>query len=353
MNTKIATQSTPSPKLASLRGTPPVEEALWKLLLSGDDVALDGRWTRAVEQTLGLALRPAKRVRPLLFLLGHELARGRVAGAELERFAASLELLHTFMLVHDDVADEAALRRGGPALHHLLGPGRDGEALAVVVGDHLFARAIEALLESPHPRAPLVARYVLKVCRHTAVGQYLDLELSRAPLRDVSVFQALKVARLKTARYGFVAPLVAGALLGEGSEAVLGLLERVGTGAGLAYQLRDDLLGLFGDERQTGKDGAADFLERKRTFPVLAAWARAEERDRARLEALWGDGGGSVEQLDEARALVRASGGERATLRLIERTTRAARKALAALDDGSEAAVALDRLVGGLAGRST
>jgi geranylgeranyl diphosphate synthase type I len=336
-----------------LSGQVQVEAALAALIAQSDDVRFDERWSAAVEPVLGLALRPAKRVRPLLFILGHALARGRLeASPELMRLGAALELLHTFMLIHDDVADGASLRRGAPALHRVLGEGKRGEDLAVVVGDHLFARALEAILEAPFPRAPAMARYMLQICRHTAVGQFLDLELADAPLAQVSVFQALKVARLKTARYGFVGPLVAGALLGDGSPALVSSLERIGTNAGLAYQLKDDLLGLFGDERVTGKDGGTDFEQRKRTFPVLAAWARAEEPMRARLEALWGPEGGRPEQLAEARALVRQAGGERATSRVIERTTRAARKALAGIDDRSTALVTLDQVLTGLAGRT-
>lgn len=330
-----------------------VEAALDELIAGSDDGGFDGRWSRALEEARALALRPAKRIRPLLFLLGHALGRQRFeATPELVRLGASLELLHTFMLIHDDVADEATLRRGAPALHHALSPDRRGEDLAVVVGDHLFARAIEVMLEAPFPKAPAMARYVLKVCRHTAAGQYLDLELSFAPLEEVSVFQALKVARLKTARYGFAAPLVAGALLADGSPELLASLDRVGTNAGLAYQLRDDLLGLFGDEQATGKSGASDFEQKKRTFPLLAAWARAGEQERARLDHLWGDGGGRPEQLDEARALVRLCGGELATQRVVERTTRAAKRALLAIDDATGARAALDELLTGLATRS-
>ena len=331
-----------------------VKDALAEVIAGSDDAGVDARWSRAMDEAQGLALRPAKRIRPLLFLLGHALGRQRFeVTPELARLGASLELLHTFMLIHDDVADEATLRRGAPALHHALSPDRRGKDLAVVVGDHLFARAIEVMLEAPFPEAPAMARYVLKVCRHTAAGQYLDLELSFAPLEEVSVFQALKVARLKTARYGFAAPLVAGALLADGSPELLASLDRVGTNAGLAYQLRDDLLGLFGDEQATGKSGATDFEQKKRTFPLLAAWARAGAQERARLEHLWGEDGGRPEQLDEARALVRSCGGELATQRVVERTTRAAKRALLGIDDATGARVALDELLTGLATRST
>src|SRR5690606_28810786 len=100
-------------------------------------------------------------------------------------FAAGIELLHTFMLIHDDVADRATLRRNAPALHLQLGAGRAGEDLAVVAGDYLFARAIELMLGCGATHAALATRYYLQVCRDTAAGQALDLQLARVPLREV------------------------------------------------------------------------------------------------------------------------------------------------------------------------
>src|SRR6185312_1095173 len=110
------------------------------------------------------------------------------------RFAAAVELLHTFLLVHDDVADRAETRRGAAALHCILAHGRKGEQLAVVAGDHLFACAVEAMLASGLPGAPAATAFYLGVCRETAVGQYLDLEVTRAPLGSVTLFQTMRIA---------------------------------------------------------------------------------------------------------------------------------------------------------------
>lgn len=328
-----------------------LERALIELLDLPDESEIDPVWTSARERVVDYVLRPGKRVRAALLVAGYTLASNRPATESVHRFAAALELLHTFMLVHDDVADRAELRRGKRALHHVLGSGRHGESLAVVAGDHLFARAIEAMLESGAPHAADAVTWLLASCRLTAAGQYLDLSLARTPIDEVRPSQILRVAQLKTARYGFVAPLVCGAMLGGGDTSLLRSLERVGRNAGLAYQLRDDLLGLFGDPSRSGKAGDGDFVEGKRTFPLIAAWTRADETGRERLARLWALEEKDGDALALARAEIERWGGRAATERAISRCTRRARRAIATLPAGSSRTL-LDAIVSRLEHRS-
>lgn len=347
--TTIATSTVPMGAEASLAAfQTELERELAELLVLPDEASMDPRWSRAMVELRAYTLRPAKRVRPTLLVAGWAMASGELARGVPEgvkAFAAGLELLHTFMLIHDDVADRAATRRGGPSLHRVLSSGKAGEDLAVVVGDHVYSRAVEVMLGSGMPHAAEATRYMMTICRHTAVGQYLDLDLSRTPLGDVTIFQTLKVANLKTARYGFVAPLVAGAMLGGASKELLEQLERVGRQVGLAFQLRDDLIGLFGDDAVAGKDGGGDFVEGKRTFPVVAAWTRADAAGRSTLETLWHSDVRDAKALARARGEVEAWGGREATQRVIERMTRSARRGLAQLPSGSGARLVLDGLI--------
>ena len=322
-----------------------LEGRLAGLLELPDEQGLDPRWSEALVHAREYALRPAKRLRPALVAIGHGLATGHAeVPDELWTFAAAFEILHTFLLIHDDVADRADRRRGRAALHRLLAEGRLGEDLAIVVGDHLFARAIEAMLSTGLPGSARAVRHYLGICRHTAAGQYLDLDLTRAPLSEVTLFQTLRVAVLKTARYGFVAPLVCGAMLGGAARGLLEALDRAGRQIGLAYQLRDDLLGLFGDAQVAGKSTDGDFVQGKRTFPVVAAYTRAPAAIRAEMDALWADPTGPV-ALARARTLVAAHGGVAATERVIERCTRSARRGLASLPHGGGFRDLLDSLV--------
>jgi len=161
----------------------------------------------------------------------------------------------------------------------------------------------------------------------------------------VTLFQTLRVAHLKTARYGFVAPLVCGALLAGAPLPLVAALDRVGRQVGLAYQLRDDLIGLFGDALVAGKSTDGDFAQGKRTFPVLAAFARAPEPIRSEMDALWAAPPADPVALARARTLVTAHGGVAATERLIERATRSARRSLAALPHGGGFRDLLDSLI--------
>jgi geranylgeranyl diphosphate synthase type I len=210
----------------------------------------------------------------------------------------------------------------------MLAPGRVGEDLAVVVGDYLFARSIEVMLGSGLTRATQGVQYYLEVCRHAATGQYLDLDLARLPLVEVTLFQTLKVAKLKSGIPGFTAPLVTGALLAGAKTPLVKTLRRVGHQMGVAFQLRDDLLGLFGEPGVVGKPCDSDLIQGKRTFPLVAAYARAPDKARTELEDLWSRGITEEGLLHRARELVETYGGRAATESAVTRASRAARRSL-------------------------
>lgn len=331
-----------------------VEASLAELLELPDEARLDIRWTQALGHVREYVLRPAWRMRPALLLAGYCLARGSaVVPAGLWRFAAGLELLHAFPSIHDDAAEQLVRRRGGLTLHHLLAPGLTGQHLSVVVGDHLFARAMEALLGSGLPGAARASQYHLRLCRYTAVGRYVGLEQRGARLGSGGVLQAMRLARLRMVREGLGPALVCGAMLaGAGPELRL-RLARVGCQVGLAHELREELRGLFGEPGGGAGASRRDFIRGQRTFPLVAAWSRALPEERRELEALWAlpaerrDG----DALGRVLRLVEEAGGRSATERLVARASRGAVHALAELPDPNGLRELVRALIGELSHR--
>ncbi|WP_375770552.1 polyprenyl synthetase family protein [Archangium gephyra] len=331
-----------------------VEASLVELLELPDEARLDSRWTQALGHVREYVLRPTRRMRPALLLAGYCLARGSAAvPAGLWRFAAGLELLNAFHCIHDDAVEQTVLRRGGLTLHHVLAPAPTGQHLSVVVGDHLFARAMETLLSSGLPGAAQASEHYLRLCRYTSVGRYVDLEQGGARLGRGGVVQALRLARMKMVREGLAPALVCGAMLAGADGALRMRLARVGCGVGLASELREELLGLFGEPRGGARAPGCDFLVGRRTFPVAAAWSRAVPEVRRELEALWAL---PAERRDEAalgrlRRLVEEAGGRSATEHLVARASHGAVRALSELPNPNGLRELLQALIGQLAHR--
>ena len=329
-----------------------IDAALGRILERSEEPDRDRRWAGALEEARLYTIRPAKRLRPALLLAGFGLGGGTdELPPGLWQFAAGIEILHTFTLIHDDVADGAETRRGGPALHRTFAAGKIGEDLAVVMGDYLFARSIEVMLASGLPRAPEAVQYYLRICREAAVGQYMDLDLTRVPLREITLFQALKVAKLKTAKPSFAAPLVAGGVLARANPAAIEALSGVGHQMGLAFQLRDDLLGLFGKPDVAGKPCNSDLTQGKRTFPLIAAYVRAPQPVKQELEDLWSGRMNGDGSLTRAQELVEAYGGRRATQRAVDRASGAARRILKRLPADNHLRHLLSELINTLSRR--
>lgn len=242
-----------------------------------------------------------KRFRAICAYIGASVASETELGhIQFEDLAAGLELYQASALVHDDVIDHADTRRGlttphiSFAEHHQtcqwLGNSIDfGEAAAILLGDLLFSAAESALVRFastlPSPRdAVVMDRYALM---HTevAIGQYLDVVTEQKPLSitDDAAFDLdsiLEVVRLKSARYSVVHPVALGALAAGASFDLVTALEASLLPWGIAFQLRDDDLGLFGDPQFTGKPAGDDLIEGKRTVLMALTWANASQAER-------------------------------------------------------------------------
>ena len=240
-------------------------------------------------------LRGGKRLRGALVLLGHD-AGGGTREAALDP-SLGVELLHAYLLIHDDFMDQDDVRRGGPTLHRALGGDHLGASLALLCGSLCEAWAYDLLGAA----APMAARTV----QHVIAGQMADL---RAPVGgELSPAEILEVQRAKTGTYTFELPLHLGAALAGGPHTLLDALSAYARPLGVAFQIADDLLGTFGAPEVTGKPNASDLREGKRTLLVARALERATPADAARLRAQLGKPDADVEEL---REILRRSGAE-------------------------------------------
>ncbi|WP_317441606.1 polyprenyl synthetase family protein [Streptomyces collinus] len=256
-----------------------------------------------------------KGVRQALALLG-----ARAAGADARAgvpAAVAVELVHAFSLLHDDIMDGDATRRGRPALWWAYGTGP-----AVLAGDALFALAVETLATAPG--GPAAVRLLSAALADLVRGQADDLLFAARPFagpQRVTPEEYRVMAEHKTGALLGCA-LALGAALGGASGPDVAALDRAGRHLGVAFQLEDDVLGLWGDPAVTGKPVGGDLRERKKTFPVLAALGSPTAR---RLPALLAEPG----RAEEAAALVEQAGGRAAALAEAHAHTAAARSLLA------------------------
>lgn len=300
-----------------------------------------------------LVLRGGKRLRPVVAVAGY-VAAGGDRPADAARLVSGLELLQAYLLVHDDWMDQDATRRGGPTLHVRLGArwGRPlGDAAAVLAGDLASAWARVMLLDAPAGFAPevlLEAQRVYAAFEAEVVqGQMLDLLALEA---GVAVEE---LEDLKTGSYTVRGPLRLGAALaGAGLDLQEGLAA-FGRPVGRAFQIRDDLLGLFGDPARTGKAVGQDLRAGKRTWLVDHALRTESAAERASLDAVLGKADAPAELVASAIALLAAGGARAAAEARVVQLCSDARAVLARLDVTPEGRQELDELVGSLAQRVT
>jgi len=265
------------------------------------------------------SLRGGKRFRALLVLVGYHIASGQDPRPAVPA-AAALEHFQSWMLIHDDIIDHAEMRRGGPTVHREVAGGHArrrgvgssddyGVGVAITLGDLEEPFAVGGLLEAsvPPDRRLAALGELARMTRVTAYGQLLDLRNGTLEPSRVTEHDVLEVHRLKSAVYTVVAPLRIGALLAGARPERLADLGSVATDLGIAFQLRDDVLGAGFDAAQIGKS-ANDLVEGKRTLLVVRAWRTGTAEERAAIARVLGRPSSSPEEVDQAREALRTSG---------------------------------------------
>lgn len=249
-----------------------------------------------------------KRIRAYLVSLGYGIFKGFNNMGDVLVPSLSYELFQTGILAHDDIIDNSDYRRFKPSMHKDLGKGHDGVSKSICVGDFGIVSAIE-ILDKCHFSAETKLRAIShqnKVFSATIAGELKDIEFSYA--ERVSEDDILDMYRLKTAQYTVSGPLVLGAVLAGADNDEIKLLSDFGDAVGISFQIRDDILGMFGDEAKLGKSITSDMCEGKKTVLVSHFDRTACEKKNSEFYSVYGKENSSVSELEKARRILVETG---------------------------------------------
>jgi geranylgeranyl diphosphate synthase, type I len=292
-----------------------------------------------------------KRIRPLLTVIGWVAAGGNGDRRPAVQVAASLEMFHAFTLIHDDIMDESDTRRGRRTAHRQLSGDRLGSqaehfgvSAAILLGDLAFAWSDEILHRAALTPVQFAAVLSLigEMRNEVMLGQYLDLRGTGALTDDVEA--TLTVSRYKTAKYTVERPLHIGAALAGADPAVMDACTAYALPLGEAFQLRDDLLGVYGDVTSTGKSRLDDLRAGKNTTLVSLALRTAGPKQAARLRGLIGNPRLDEAEAEQVREVFAETGAKDTVEAMIENRYRQSVEALKGAPFAAEALFALQDL---------
>jgi len=262
-------------------------------------------------------LRDGKRIRPCLFILGYRgFSEGNPAG--LYTTAVSLEFLHDFMLVHDDIIDKAAMRRGKPSMHTMLNKYLrrhknikfDGNDLAIIIGDIMYAFSIHSFLsikEDPR-RKETALKKLIDAAIYTGGGEFVELLAGMTDMSKVTKNAIYKIYDFKTANYTFASPLAIGAILAGAKKSQVNRLFECGIYLGRAFQIKDDIIGLFGRESHIGKPNLTDIREAKKTLLVWYAYNNSNMKNKSRIQIILSKINAGRNELTAMRKILKDTG---------------------------------------------
>lgn len=305
--------------------------------------SIDGVYAELLEVTRDTLLAGGKRLRPYLASLAYT-GLGGPDDAAFIPIAASQELLHHFLLIHDDIMDRDLIRHGGPnvegtyyerfqhqgfppaqAMHH-------AESYALMAGNAAWAlgmQTISATTFDAHTKLE-AQQCVQRMLFEIMGGQLMDIDSAISGL-PATPERLLSICRYKTATYSFQTPLQLGAILAGAPATTQNQLRDFGLSLGIAFQLADDLLGVYGDEAKLGKPVTSDLREGKQTLLIYHAYELATPAQAKILHDLWGNSQGSTADLATVKDILTDCGAQAKTARLADTHLQASLKTLAAI----------------------
>lgn len=266
-----------------------------------------------------------KRLRPFLLLNSYNVFRNDIEKAL--PIAAAIEIFHTFTLIHDDIMDQDETRRGKPTVHVLW-----GVPFAILAGDLLHAKTYDFISKSEISAEGKVQ--IIREMAEAAViiceGQAMDMDFEKRV--NVSVNEYMEMIKRKTA-YLFRCSSRFGAIAANAEENLVNALTIYGEKIGIAFQMIDDILGLFGEEKETGKPVGSDIRESKKTYPILYALQKAPKDERDQLLEILTKQNKTEEEIRKAIEIIKKVGGEESTRELARKYANEAIKSIEILPD--------------------
>jgi len=262
-------------------------------------------------------LRKGKRIRPILFIAGY-LGFAKRPAPGLYASALSIELLHDFMLVHDDIIDKSDKRRGKPSMHRMLDSYLagyknikfSGVDLSLLAGDVMYAIAIDAFLsikEEMRRKEKALSKFI-EAAIYTGSGEFIELFNGTKNIEKITKQDIYKIYDYKTARYTFSTPLSTGAILAGAPQSQVNKLFTLGIYLGRAFQIKDDILGMFGEEKKTGKSTLSDLQESKKTMLIWHAFNNSNANQKSLIKRLLSKKKVNTADLLRIRKVVRETG---------------------------------------------
>lgn len=283
-------------------------------------------------------LRQAKRVRAAFIYQGYKLFK-EPNHPGLIPVCTSIECVHTALLIHDDFMDRDIVRRGEPTTHEYYRQYHEknlsrgsaehyGASMAVDAGDIALTLGYKMLNDSDFEleTKSKALSYMLRAIINTGYGQAFDVTLEA--MENATEDNIVNLHHAKTSIYTYQNPIHIGAILAGATEEDLEILSRYAIPGGIAFQLKDDILGLYGDEEKTGKSAFADVKEGKQTLLVVKAFELASEEDKAKLREIWGNHDITETEAQIARDIVEKCGSLEYSMQLAEKFAKKSQEAI-------------------------
>jgi geranylgeranyl diphosphate synthase, type I len=315
----------------------------------------------AIDNLKKFTLNSGKRIRPILFYFGYFLAGGKNK-TEALKASVAIELAHSYLLIHDDIIDQDDFRHGGLSMHCrykkiFAGKFKEkdlkhfGYSMAILAGDLASSFGCEVLANSNFS-SDLKIKAIFRlnhIIANTIMGEALDVILSEC--QNVNTDEIFEMQKYKTAKYTIEGPLHLGAILAGADKEFLESLSKFAVPVGIAFQIQDDIIGIFGDEKKIGKPVGSDIKEGKKTLLISKAFEKADKNQRNILNSVLGKKDISIEDIDNTRNVIVKTGSLEFSKTKIQELINEAKKSLDDLNISEKNKEFLNDLADFIAGR--